>query len=428
MDNLKKQIAALPASPGIYKFFDTGGKLIYIGKSVSVKKRVQSYFRLSENKRSYFAAKDLGPKTNRLVQNIAIVEHIKVFSEFEALLLESELIRTYVPFYNVISKDDKSPIYIRITKDEVPLVLTTRKSNIDKADYIKGPFPSAKVTYSILKMIRRIFPYCTHKKDVKPCLYVHLGLCPDPYRNPEAKEKYEETIVKIKKLLSGKSKPLIRDLTREMKNLSHVQKYEEAAKVKKQIDALEYLRATYRTPREFLEQPTLVDDLTLARLKDFQKVLGLKKLPKRIECYDISNISGTNATGSMAVMTNGKIDKSQYRRFRIKLKHTPDDYDMHKEVMARRIKNDWPKPDVMIIDGGKGQLNAVLSITNKYKYFITVVSLAKRLEEIYTQDRVLPISLPKESPARQLAQQIRDEAHRFAITYHRKLRSQDFLK
>lgn len=418
MNNLARQIAALPASPGIYKYFDSDGKLIYVGKSVSVKKRV----------RSYFTSKNLGPKTNRLVQNIASVDHIKVFSEFEALLLESELIRTKTPFYNIISKDDKSPIYIRITKDEVPLVLTTRKSNIKKADYVKGPFPSAKTTYVILRMIRRIFPYCTHKKDSKPCLYVHLGLCPDPYRSPEAKVKYQQTIVKIKKLLSGKSKSLVRELAHEMKDLSKAQKYEEAAKVKKQIEALEYLSAAYHSPREFLEQPTLVDDLTLAKLKDFQKVLGLKKLPKRIECYDISNLSGTNAAGSMVVMTNGKIDKSQYRRFKIKFKHTPDDYDMHREVAARRIKNDWPKPDVIIIDGGRGQLNAILGVINKYKYPTTVVSLAKRLEEIYTPDRVQPISLPKESPARQLAQAIRDEAHRFAVTYHRKLRSKSFLK
>lgn len=418
MEDLKKQTSKLPLAPGIYKFFDASGALLYVGKSVSIKKRVQSYF----------ANKDLGPKTNKLIANIAKVEYIKVFSEFEALLLESELIRTNKPFYNIIAKDDKSPIYIKITKDEIPLVLTARKGNLSKKDYTRGPFPSAKTTYSILKMVRHIFPYCTHKKDPKPCLYVHLGLCPDPYRSVENKTKYLQNIVKIKKLLSGKSKFVLRDLVREMKGFSKTQQYEKAAVVKKQIENLEYLTTTYHTPREFMEQPTLVDDLTLSRLKDFQKVLGLKKLPKRIECYDISNISGTNATGSMVVMTNGRIDKSQYRRFKIKYKHTPDDFEMHREVAARRIKNDWPKPDVMIIDGGRGQLNAVLSIVNRYKFPTIVVSLAKRLEEIYAPDKDLPISLPKESPARQLAQQIRDEAHRFAITYHRNLRSKSFLK
>lgn len=418
MESIKRQIAKLPKEPGIYKFFDKNGKLIYLGKSVSIKKRVQSYF----------AAKDLGPKTNKLVENIAMIGCIKVFSEFEALLLESELIRENKPFYNVIAKDDKSPIYIRITKGEVPLVLTTRKSNITQKDYVKGPFPSAKTTYAILKMIRRIFPYCTHKKDKKTCLYFHLGLCPEPYRSEETKAAYRGVVAKIKKLLTGKSQTLIRDLVREMKDFSKAQKYEEAAKVKKQIENLQYLTTTYHTPREFLEHPTLVDDLTLIRLKDFQKVIGLKKLPKRIECYDISNISGTNATGSMVVMTGGKVDKGQYRKFKIKFKHTPDDYEMMREVLARRIKNDWPRPDVMIIDGGRGQLNTALSVINKYKYPTTVISLAKRLEEIYTSGKVLPLSLPKESPARQLAQEIRDEAHRFAITYHRNLRSKSFIK
>ncbi len=411
------QIAKLPQEPGIYKFFDETGTLLYVGKSVSIKKRVQSYF----------VSKDLGPKTNRLVQNIARVEHIKVFSEFEALLLESELIRTRTPFYNIISKDDKSPLYIKITDDEIPLIQTTRKIKPKRGVFLKGPFQNTKTARSVLLLTRRIFPYCVHKNPRKPCLYVHLGLCPYPYKDDASKLEYLNTITKIKKLLSGKSNSLTRDLVREMKDLSKRQDYEKAAVIKKQIESLKYLQNTYRTPREFLEQPTLVDDLTLLKLKAFQKVLELKKLPKRIECYDISNISGTNATGSMVVLTNGKVDKSQYRRFKIKYKHTPDDFEMMREVLARRIKNDWPKPDVIIIDGGRGQLNAAISIVNKYQYQTTVVSLAKRLEEIYTPDKVLPISLPKESPARQLAQQIRDEAHRFAITYHRKLRSKSFL-
>lgn len=418
MDSLKSQIAKLPKEPGIYQFFAGDGTLLYVGKSVDIKKRVKSYF----------AHKDLGPKTNKLVRNIAQVKYIKVFSEFEALLLESELIRIHKPFYNVAARDDKSPIYIKITKGEVPLVQTARKTTISPKDYTKGPFPSAKTTYAVLRMVRRIFPYCTHKKDKKPCLYFHLGLCPEPYRSEEAKEEYRRQVAKIKRLLSANSKFLISDLVREMKDLSRAQKYEEAAVVKKQIEKLEYLVATYHTPREFLEQPTLVDDLTLSRLKDFQKALDLKKLPKRIECYDISNIMGTNAAGSMVVLTNGKVDKGEYRRFKIKFKHTPNDYEMMREVLTRRIFNDWPKPDVIVIDGGRGHLNAALSIVNKYKYQTTVISLAKRLEEIYTPDKVLPLSLPKESPARQIAQVARDEAHRFAITYHRKLRSKNFLK
>lgn len=417
MESIKSQISKLPTEPGIYKFFDQSGVLLYVGKSVSIKKRVTSYF----------VKKDLGTKTNLLVSKIAKISSIKVFSEFEALLLESELIRTKKPFFNIISKDDKSPIYIKITTGEIPLITVTRKEKPQKGVFLKGPFPSSRITKSILKNIRRIFPYCQHKRPKKPCLYVHLGLCPYPYANEQSAEMYKKDILKIKKLLCGKTKSLIKDLSFEMKNYSQRQQYEKAQIVKKQIENLEYLKKTYHTPREFLEQPTLVDDLTMIRLNDFKKVLNLKKLPRRIECYDISNISGKNATGSMVVFSNGVADKSGYRRFKIKLLDTPNDYAMHQEVLSRRIKNDWPIADVMIIDGGRGQLNSALEITNKYNYPTTVVSLAKRLEEIYTAYQDKPIRLPKQSPARQLAQAIRDEAHRFAITYHRKLRSKNFL-
>lgn len=415
---IKTQIKKLPDSPGIYQFFDGHNKLLYVGKSVSLRKRVASYF----------VKKSLGPKTDLLVSKTKVIKHLKVFSEFEALLLEAELIRTNQPFFNSIAKDDKSPIYIKITKSTAPLISLERKRNI-KADrsFIKGPFPSAKNAREILKMIRKIFPYCHHKNPKKPCLYVHLGLCPYPYASDESQANYARTIKKIKKLLSGQMRSLTRDLTREMKNYSQKESYEQAAQVKRQIEKLEYLTATYRQPPEFLQQPTLVDDLTLSKLKDLQTVLGLPKIPKRIECYDISNIAGKQATGSMIVFTNGSPDKQQYRRFRIKFTHKPNDYEMIKELISRRVKNNWPVAELMIIDGGRGQLNAALAVIGKYKVKTFVASLAKRFEQIYTQDKVLPISLPKESPARQLAQAIRDEAHRFAITYHRLLRTKSIL-
>ena len=418
MDNsLKRQISKLPDSPGIYLYFDQNTELLYVGKSVSLRKRVSSYF----------TNKDLGPKTNRLVSKIAKIDHIKVFSEFEALLLEAELIRENLPFYNIAAKDDKSPIYIKITNDPVPQVTTTRKEKPKRGIFLRGPFPSAKTTRVILRMIRRIFPYCHHQNPKSPCLYVHLGLCPYPYANENSKRKYLETIDKIKKLLSGKSKALIRELTKKMQDCAKTQMYEEAQGIKRQIEKLEYITTTYHTPREFLEQPTLVDDLKMKKLKDLKEVLGMESLPVRIECYDIANISGKLATGSMVVFTSGEIDKTQYRRFKIKFTHKPNDYEMIREVIARRFKNDWPNPDVVVIDGGKGQLNAAASIINKYHVKTKLISLAKRLEEIYTEDKVFPISLPKESPARQLVQALRDEAHRFANAYHRLLRSKNLI-
>lgn len=418
MKSVKRQLARLPDSPGIYIYSDQNDKIIYVGKSISIKKRVASYFH------------DKFPegKTKLMVQKIAKIEHIKVFSEFEALLLESELIRTHQPFFNSTQKDDKSPIYIKISNDPVPQISTTRKEKPKRGVFTKGPFQSAKTTKEVLRMIRRIFPYCHHKNPKKPCLFVHLGLCPYPYKDEESQNDYLQTIGQIKKLLSGKSKSLIRDLTQKMHALAASQKYEEANEVKKQIEKLRYITTTYHTPQEFLQTPTLVDDLKAQKLKSLKEALELAKIPKRIECYDIANISGQFATGSMVVFTNGAPDKKEYRRFKIKFLHTPNDYEMIREVIARRIKNDWPKPDLVIIDGGRGQLNAALSVIDKYKYPARVISLAKRLEEIYTPDKVLPIRLPKESPGRQLAQSLRDEAHRFANAYHKLLRSKQMLE
>ena len=329
MQNIKHKVSSLPQEPGIYQFYDKDNKLLYVGKSISIKKRVSSYF--SQN--------NLGPKTNSLVSKIENIKYIKVFSEFEALLLESDLIRFHKPFYNIQLKDDKSPIYIKISKSKIPLIEMVRKNKFAKSDFIKGPFPSAKTTKSILKLTRKIFPYCHHKNPKKPCLYVHLGLCPYPYANQQAQISYTKNIKNIKQLLSGKSKVLAKKLTQEMNQKSKLQLFEEANIIKKQLQNLEYLTTTYHNPREFMEQPTLVDDLSTARLVDLKKRLKLDKVPKRIECYDISNIQGKFATGSMVVFLNGKPQKDQYRRFKIRFLNTPNDFEMLREVIARRFKN-----------------------------------------------------------------------------------------
>ena len=414
---LKKIVKKLPQTPGIYQFVDDKGNIIYVGKAKSLKKRVASYF----------IGKNLGPKTNLLVKNIANIKFIKVFSEFEATLLEAQLIRDHQPFFNQQSKDDKSPIYIKITNDKIPLIQTTRIQKPQKGVFLKGPFPSSKTTRDILKITRRIFAYCHHKNPQKPCLFVHLGLCSYPYESSLAKQQYVTNIKRIKKLLLGKSRELIKELNKDMSKFSKNQKYEEADEIKKKISQLEFLSTNYHAPRDFLDQPTLVDDISLVKLKSLKEVLNLSKIPRRIECYDISNISGKLAAGSMVTFINGQKDKDEYRRFKIKLSKRANDYQMLKEVLSRRFKNGWQMPDLIIIDGGKGQLNSVLSVINSLKLTISVISLAKKFEEIYTPDRILPIKLTKDSPARQLAQEIRDEAHRFAISYHRLLRSKQLL-
>ncbi len=418
MNKLHKRIKALPNSPGIYQFVDKNAEIIYIGKAKSLKKRVSSYFQ----------NKGLGAKTNLMISKITDIKTIKVFSEFEALLLEAELIKENRPFFNIQAKDDKSPLFIKISNDEIPLISTVRNEKAKKGVFLKGPFPNAEIVKEILKISRKIFTYCHHKNPKGPCLYVHLGLCPYPYQSKEARLKYLKDIRRIKKLLQGKSRQLTRELKKEMQILSNLQKYEEASKIKTKIQQLEFLTSSYHAPREFLERPTLVDDLALTRLKNLKKILELKSIPKRIECYDISNISGKLATGSMVVFESGKTAKDQYRRFKIRFVDKPNDYQMLSQVLTRRFKNDWPQPDLIIIDGGRGQLNIALSITSKFRLFIPTISIAKRFEEIYTKDKIFPISLNKESPARQLVEEIRDEAHRFALKYHRLLRSQKLLE
>lgn len=411
--DLKKAISKLPASCGVYIFLDKWGKTIYVGKSIAIKKRVLSYFQ----------NKNLGPKTTLLVKKIANIDFIKVDSEFEALLLEAELIRKRRPFFNSIAKDDKSPLYIKITKDPIPIISLVRKPESSGNAFIKGPFPSSKVARSLLKSIRRIFPYCHHKNPKKPCLYVHLDLCPFPYDSKVNKMQYRKDINSIKRLLSGKSKILIKSLISEMQKYAQQEKYEEAQKIKLQIEKIEYILSNFRDPSEFLRQPTLIDDIADIRLNELRKLLALAEKPQRIECFDISNISGKEATGSMIVFEKGQSKNSEYRKFRIKFKHTPDDYEMIREVLSRRFKNNWPKPNLIVIDGGKGQLNTAHMTLKKSGLNIPVIAIAKKFEEIYSTYRPLPLRLPRDNPALQLIQAARDEAHRFALSYHRLLRT-----
>ncbi|OGD84334.1 hypothetical protein A2165_00060 [Candidatus Curtissbacteria bacterium RBG_13_40_7] len=415
--DLEIQTKKLPDSAGVYIFYDKNGKILYVGKSVSIRKRVTSYF----------TDKQAGPKTNLLIQNIRKVNYIKAFSEFEALLLEADIIRRNQPFFNIQWKDDKSSLYIKIEGKPVPLITTIRKPHTPRGVFVKGPFPSAVKTREVLRLIRRIFPFCHHKNPKRPCLYVHLGLCPYPYSTEPGLKNYQNSIRKIKKLLMGQTKPLLRSLYMEMKIFSKKMEYEKAQAVKKQIENIEYLLRQYHAPQEFLSQPTLVEDLILAKLEDLKERLSLRNLPKRIECYDISNIAAKFATGSMSVFANGQPDKKNYRRFKIIYQKKPNDYEMIREVLKRRLKNKWPMADLIVIDGGKGHLNVALSELAKNKKYVPVIAIAKKLETIYAWNKIAPINLPKDSPSKQLVQALRDEAHRFAISYHRLLRSKYLL-
>jgi len=251
MAKLIGKIELLPEKPGIYQFINKFEKVIYVGKANNLKNRVSSYFHL----------KNLGPKTKKMIQNAYDLKWIVVASEIEALLLEARLIKELKPKYNSILKDDKSHLYIKITNNEVPQVITARREKPSKSIQLFGPFPSSRTVRNVLVTLRRIFPYCTHKRRPKSCLYVHLGLCPDPYKSRETRKTYRKNITKIITLLKGKRKSLIRNLIREMEKLAKLEKYEEAAKIKKQIDDINYITQPITSPGAYLEKPDLAEDI-----------------------------------------------------------------------------------------------------------------------------------------------------------------------
>ncbi len=403
-----------------------------MGKAVDLRSRVSSYF----------TTKALGEKTRLLVSNIHKIRITLVESELEALLLEAHLIKKYKPFYNIRLTDGKSYLMVRITiKDIYPRVLIARNaSNID--DIYFGPFPNSSFVKLVLKTIRKAFPFqsvANHPKRI--CLYNHLDLCPCPTMNDSVKlrQMYKKNIKSIIQIFEGKTKKIIRELEKKRDNFSKVEKYEQALIFQKKIEALEYITQPYHTPYEYDVNPNLRLDIRENEIKDLTLILrehglGIKKL-KKIECYDISNTQGTNATGSMVVFMNGDKESSLYRKFKIRRSATPDDFASMKEVLKRRLKHlEWKYPELIIVDGGKGQVSAALETFKEMQVQIPLIGLAKREETIIIPDFQSgklffnEVSLPKDVKALHLIQRIRDEAHRFALTYHRKLRSKTLLK
>ncbi len=391
----------IPRRSGVYIFKDPRGSVLYVGKAIDLYSRVSSYF-----------SKDLSAKTAILVSKISKIETVIVESELEALILEANLIKKYLPPFNIRLTDDKDYLYIAVSKEDFPKIITARKKDLKEMKKYWGPFPSGKTVRNTLKSLRRIFPWCSGSK--RACFYYHLGLCAGPCAGAIDKENYQTIIKRFSKFLDGKKKELVNELTREMMKLSENQKYEGAAKVKKVIDGINYLTQTNRTSL-YLENPNFLEEETKLALDELQKDLNLPKIPERIEGYDISNISGKDAVGSMVVLTNGEIDKSQYRKFKIHITGRPNDVGMLREMMKRRLKHpEWPLPDLIIVDGGRGQARA-LNLT------VPIFGLAKRMEWLYPPQGEV-IKLSRKSLSLKLLQRLRDESHRFAISYHRKLR------
>ena len=393
--------------------------MIYVGKALNLKNRVSSYF----------SSKDLGEKTKALRAQIEKIDIIGVTSELESFLLEERLIKKYIPRYNIRLVDGKSYPSIKITKkDEYPKVLMVRKQENDGSLYF-GPYTSANSLRTVLKILRRIFPYqAVLNHPNKLCLYYHLGLCPCPTVTKDL--NYKKTIKHIIDFLNGNTKKVINDLEAERDTLSKNEDFEQAGIVQKKIDDINLVTSSFYKPFEYEENPNLRSDVIEKKLNDLIQILrenNTKVLDlKRIECYDISNTSGTNATGSLVVLTDGEIDKKWYRRFKIRrdYKNKPNDFAMMQEMLERRLKHsEWPKPSLIVVDGGKGQVSSVSKILVELEVNIPLIGLAKREETIITKG-LKEIRLPKDSQALLLIMKIRDEAHRFAITYHKKLRGQ----
>ncbi|MFH1582274.1 MAG: GIY-YIG nuclease family protein [bacterium] len=426
MDKIKtisiKQISKLPKTPGVYIFY-AKRDLLYIGKATDIKIRVKDHFQQP----SY--------RDNLFIDKVNKIGYIKTFSEIEALLLEAELIKKYNPKYNITWKDDKNYFYAGITKEEFPKVFITHQIKINllktKSEYT-GPFVDGKSLRETLKSLRKVFPFrsCNFLPK-KPCLWYQLDRCSAPCltRSKTAqqiptlkstiKKEIQRNTKNLLKVLQGKKKQVLTNLKKEMRNLSKQQKFEKAERIKKQIYALEkVLLHSHIIENEKEEIWELENTL--------KKIFKTKKEVERMEAYDISNIQGKEATGSMVTFIKGKPNKSFYRKFKIRREAKPDDVAMLKEVLERRLKHkDWPLADLILIDGGKPQLNAAKEIIkNKTK----VISLAKKNEEIYVEGRKNPILakiLPRD--VFNLILSMRDEAHRFAIAYHKKLRQKSLL-
>jgi excinuclease ABC subunit C len=532
-----------PDKPGVYIMRDANGKIIYVGKAVSLKKRLASYFR---------AQAQLEPKTQALVKRLADIEVMVTDSEIEALVLECTLIKKHRPRYNVVMRDDKSYPYLKLTVQEpYPRLLQTRKPFIDEAKYF-GPFVGGSLREAV-RVISLHFGLRLCKLDLKPggpqarpCLYAQIAQCDEICQGKGSPEKYQERVKAVLKFLQGGKDTLTPSLQERMRRDAEAKQFELAAKWRDVLHDIALIRqkpilsSTAREDRDLLslaqsgnsatveiftvragdlegrrhfflqhligdntaellsqavsqyysqgvplppeilvpEEPAEGDLLRrwleqqrggpvvlrlpkndnerrllkmaetnawlylkhntvgeegepsveeLAAMEGLREQLGLAKNPERIEGYDISNISGTDAVGSQVVFTQGRADTSQYRRYRIRSVQGPNDFAMLQEVLFRRLKRAAEpgavQPDLLVIDGGAGQLSAVRAVLTELEMDIPVIGLAKQHEEIYQPGREEPLRLPLDNPGLQLLTKLRDEAHRFAVAYHRNLRS-----
>lgn len=419
---LKEKILCAPDSPGVYLMRDSRGKVLYVGKANSLKKRLSSYLPglIGEaGTRLCAVIEGLDSKTVALMSRVVDVEFRLSPNEAMALLLEASLIHQFKPRYNISLRDDKSFPFVKISGEEFPSLSITRKKDDPVARYL-GPYTNAKLLKNALKIIRRSFAYRSCRRlSSQSCIYGRINLCPAPCVGKISRKEYSRDIDNIILILEGKAELLIYRLSEIMQNKSRVSDFEAAARVRDQISTLAELAAGLSGVNRKSE------------LEDLKNKLGLKKLPERIEGFDISNISGKQAVGSMVSFYCGSPDKNNYRRFRIKSFQGIDDYKMLAEVVRRRysrlIKEKGVFPDLLLIDGGKGHLLAAAGQLKELRLNLPLVSIAKKEERIYSSQKSRPLSFSKDTPALNLIRRVRDEAHRFAVGYHLLLRRKELI-
>lgn len=432
-ETLKAKLKDLPKKPGVYFHKNAAGEIIYVGKAAVLSNRVRQYFQ---------KARVRDPKTDALVAEIADIDYMIVDSEIEALFLEAEMIRRYMPRYNILLRDDKAMSYIRIDYDsDYPTVSTTRRPLDDGAKYY-GPYSSLTTVRQALKLLRRVFPYATRKMSgqKRATLHYHIGLDPGLEEGRTSLDEYRANLRKLMAIIEGRRKTIEKELEKEMRRAAKRHDFERAAKLRNQLFTLQNLsKQVLFSDKEFMD---ISKDHALSELV---ALLSLNAFPKRIEGYDISHMQGTDVVASMVVFTNGVSDKSEYRKFKTKINHNNDFYNMH-ETLTRRLseKNvkSWGLPSLVLIDGGKGQLDAALRARDERGHGgLPFIGLAKREEQIVvvkgrsnvtlneselrrlrgfateSEDFIL-INLPHTTNVVKLLQRIRDESHRFAVSYH----------
>lgn len=433
-----EKLAELPKTPGVYFHKNAAGKIIYVGKAAVLRNRVRQYFQQSRTR---------DPKTEALVAEIADIDWMCVDSELEALFLEAEMIRRYMPPYNILLRDDKSMSYIRIDYDsEHPTVTTTRRPLDDGARYF-GPYFSTYAVRQSLKLLRKAFPFSTRRMvgQKRASLHYHLGLDPGLEEGRTSLEVYRANLRRLIAVIQGKRKTIEKELEKDMRRAAKAQDFESAARLRNQLLALQGLgKQVIFSDKEFLD---ISKDHALNELVN---LLGLGKFPQRIEGYDISHQQGTDVVASMVVFTNGVSNKAEYRKFKTKINHNNDFYNMN-ETLRRRLSDKnrkaWGLPDLVLIDGGKGQLDAAISARDECGCSkVPFIGLAKREEQIVihktksgvvvdeqvlhqlggfaseSEDYVL-VNLPHSTNLVKLLQRIRDESHRFAVSYHSVLKN-----